>query len=209
MPKRLESVDIISEICVDPQPGGLTAVYLVETRSEEEAREIGEIFAELESCVQVRALCKGKLMSFAVQADQRDVSLLDDLEDILRTSYGFVVTHRSFDSVIYRIVEELSKDTGSKLMPVPRCDICSKEEPFPNTVISLTDADGLVLDTRSYCASCTAKAAAPNNKEFVRALLNADKRNFGRIERAELVRHPSRRRSIRFKVKAEDLAFSG
>ncbi len=165
---------------------------------------LGEIFAELESRIQVRPLCKGKLVSFAVQADPSDVALLDDLEEILRTSYAFVVTHRSFDSVIYRIVRELSRDTGSELMSMPRCNICGKDEPFPNTVVSLTGADGSVLDTRSYCASCTAKAAAPSNKEFVKALLNADKRNFGKIERAELVRHPSRRRSIRFKIQSAD-----
>ncbi|MCL5104172.1 MAG: hypothetical protein M1133_08665 [Armatimonadetes bacterium] len=194
-------MDIVSEICVDQQPSGLSAVYLVETRSPEEAAEIGKLFADLQSHIQVRQLCKGKLVSYAVQADDSHSGVLDEIEDILKRNYAFVVTQRSFDDLICRIVEELSRDTGSRLLSIPHCNICGKREPFPNMVVKLTDEEGSVLISRSYCARCTAEAAAPNNKEFVRSLLAADERDFGRLAHAELVRRPSRKQPIRFKIK--------
>ncbi|MCE5314553.1 MAG: hypothetical protein ABFD49_08035 [Armatimonadota bacterium] len=201
MPKREGSVETVREICIDPQPSGLRAVYLVETRSEEESREIDKLFLELESQIQVRQLCRGKLVSYVVQAHESDASVLDEIEDILKKSYAFVVTQRSFDDLICRIVRELCEDTGSKLSAIPKCNICGKVEPFPNTVVNLSDDDGSVLISRNYCSSCTAEASAPSNKEFIKSLLAADKRDFRKIESAELVRHPSRKQSIRFRVK--------
>lgn len=201
MPKQRLSEEAVSEISVNPQPGGLRAVYLVETRSHDETREIGKIFDGLRLRMRVEQLSKGKLVSFVVQADQADEPLLDELEGVLKASYGFVVTHRSFDDLIYRIVKELCEDTGSKLLPIPHCNICGKTEPFPNTVVSLSDQGGDVLLSRSYCGSCTAAAVAPSNKEFVRSLLAADKRDFGHLEQAEFVRRPSRKQPMRFKIK--------
>ena len=203
MPIRQKSIINVSEIRVDPQPSGLRAVYLVETRCEDEATEICRLFSELESQIQVRRLCDGKLVSYAIQAYDSDSSLVDEVEDLLRESYGFVVSHHSFDDVIYRIVKELCSDTGSRLLPIPTCDICGKIDPFPNTVVSLSDEDGSVLISRSYCGNCTAQASATSNKEFIRSLLSADKRDFGKLEKAELVRHPSRKQPIRFKVHPE------
>ena len=201
MPKREGSVETVREICIDPQPSGLRAVYLVETRSDEEAREIGKLFSELESELQMRQLSKGKLVSYVVQAHESDASVLDDIEDILKKNYAFVVTQRSFDELICRIVRELSEDTASKLFPIPKCNICGKVEPFPNIVVNLSGEDGSLLISRSYCASCTAEASAPSNKEFIKSLLAADKRDFRQIERAELVRHPSRKQPICFRIK--------
>lgn len=203
MPIQKKNIQNVSEIRIDPQPIGLRAVYLVETRSKEESEEINKLFCELESQIQVRMLCDGKLVSYAIQALESDSSLLDELEDVLRENYGFVVSHRSFDDVIYRIVNELSRDTGSKLLPIPTCNICGKTDPFPNTVVSLSDEDGSVLISRCYCGSCTAGANATSNKEFIRSLLMADERDFSKLEQAELVRHPSRKQPIRFKVHSE------
>ena len=200
MPKQHGSVDTIREIRVAPQPSGLRVVYLVETSSTQEAREIAKLFSELETHVQVRQLSSGKLMSYVVQALESDSSLLDAIEDVLKKVSAFMVTQRSFDELIYRIVKELCQDTSSKLLPVSRCNICGKIEPFPNTVVSLSDEDGSVMMSRCYCASCTAQSSAPSNKEFVRSLLTADKRNFGTLERAELVRRPSKEQPIRFKI---------
>ena len=58
-----------------------------------------------------------------------------------------------------------------------------------------------MLLCRSYCARCTAEAAAPNNKDFIRSLLAADEHDFRRLEQADLVRRPSRRRPIRFRIR--------
>ncbi|MCE5200384.1 MAG: hypothetical protein ABFD54_10765 [Armatimonadota bacterium] len=201
MPRPEGSVEKVREISVDPQPGGLRAVYLVETRSDDEAHEIDNLFAELQSQVQVLQLCEGKLVSYAVQAHESDAAVLDEIESFLKENFAFVVTQRSFDDLIYRIVTELSGNTGSKLHAVSRCNICGKVEPFPTTLVNMTREDGSVFLSRCYCASCTAEAAAPSNKEFIRSLLAADQRDFKKIARAELVRCPSRKQPMRFKVK--------
>jgi hypothetical protein len=199
----------ISEISIDAQPTGLIAVYLIETASDKETRELEHLFGELEIRMQVRLLSKGKLVTYAVQADASDVPLLDDVEEMLKANYGFVVMHRSFDELIYRIVTQLCEDTDSKLLPLPKCNICGKREPFPNTVVNLCGENGEVSLARSYCASCSTEAAATSNKEFVRSLLAADVRDFRLLEEAELVRHPSRKRPIRFVVKAEEAVRAG
>ena len=190
-----------SELCVDPRPTGVRAVYLVETCTAEEAATISKLFSDLEAHVQVRQLCTGKLVSYAVQMHDSDSSLLDEIEALLKGNYGFVVTQRSFDDVIYRIVKELCADTGSKLLSVPSCNICGQIDPFPNVVVSLSDDEGRVRVSRNYCASCAAGATATSNKEFVRSLLASDKRRFRGIERAELVRRSSPRQPIRYRIK--------
>lgn len=201
MPRQQELIDSVSEILVDPQPKGLRAVYLVETRTASESAEVERLFRELESRLQVRQLCRGKLVSYAVQADESDALVLDEIEEILKQNYAFVVMQRSFDELICRIVKELCKDTGSKLIAIPKCNICGKQEPFPGLVVNLADEDGSVISSRNYCSTCAAGTSASSNKEFVRSLLAADERDFGGLERAELVRHPSRKQPIRFMIK--------
>jgi len=191
-----------SEVSVDPRPAGVRAVYLVETRTPDEAAEVARLFADLEARVQVRRLCTGKLVSYAVQMHDSDSSVLDGIEAVLKGNYCFTVTQRSFDEVIYHILKELCSDTGSKLLPVSRCNICGRTEPFPSVVVNLSDEQGRVRVCRNYCASCAATATATSNKEFVRSLLASDKRNFRGIERAQLVRRRSRKHPIRFKIKA-------
>mgnify|MGYP005837572121 CR=1 FL=1 len=203
------STESISEIYIDPQPSGLRAVYLVETRSTEEARRIADLFGELESRFQIKQLSRGRLVSYAVQAHHSDAVALDEVENLLKSAYSFVVTQRSFDELIYRIVRELCRDTGSKLLPVSRCNICGKIEPFPTTVVNMSDGEGDVLISRVYCGGCTAAAVAPNSKQFVRSLLAADRRDFRAIERAELIKRPSRRRPLRFRIKTADPSLSG
>jgi hypothetical protein len=201
MPKLQEREQAFSEIRVDPQPMGTRAVYLVETRSPEEAGNIDELFSELARRFQVRQLCSGKLLAYAVQTDEPDGSVLDEIEEILKHNCAFVVTQRSFDEVVYRIVRELGRDTGSKVIEAPHCNICGRPDPFPNVVVSLSDGNGSVPVLRNYCARCTAEAAAPSHKQFVRSLLAADECGFRKIRDAELIRHPTRGSPIRFQIR--------
>ena len=191
-----------SEVCVDPRPTGARAVFLVEISTSEEAQEIKRLFADLEDRMLVRQLCAGKLVSYTVQCHDSDVVLLDEIDTLLKSTYGFVVTQKSFDDVIYRIVKELCADTGSKLLPMPRCNICGRIDPFPSVLVSLSDEDGRVRTSRNYCRSCAAGATATSNKEFVRSLLASDKRSFRSIERAELVRRRSPRQPIRYRIRS-------
>ncbi|MEN6355458.1 MAG: hypothetical protein ABFD83_00075 [Armatimonadota bacterium] len=204
MPGKVGAVETVREICVDPKPNGMRAVYLVETRSNNEEREIDRLFSELEPELMIRQLSKGRLASYVVQAHECNESMLDEIEDILKENYAFVVTQRSFDELSCRIIKELAEHTGSKLLAVPKCNICGKVEPFPTIVVNFSDDDGSVLLSRSYCASCTAEASATgnkaSNKEFIKSLLSADKRDFRMIEHAQLVRRPSRKQPIRYRV---------
>jgi hypothetical protein len=191
----------ICEIRVTCQPNGLTAVYLVETKDSHETRELKKTFQALQDQIQVRQLSDGNIVSFAVRTPQSDTCILDEIDDVLKKNYGFVVTQRYFDDLIHRIVRELCADTGSKLLPVASCNSCGKTDPFPATVISLVTDDGSALMSRNYCESCTAEAGATSNKEFVRSLLAADEQDFEQIRRAELVRSRSSEWAIKFRVK--------
>lgn len=190
----------VSQIMVDPKPGGTVAVYLVEVPTDEESSILNTLLGDLEPHVNVKQLSKGRLVSYAVQTNDGDSSVLDELDSVLKHSYPFVITQRSFDPVIYRIVKELCRDTGSKLLSLPKCNICGKLEPFPDTVVTLADEDGKTLASRVYCATCTASLIVRTNKDFVRSLLSADRHDFSRIEQSELTRSRGRTSHLRYKV---------
>lgn len=204
------SVRLVSQICVEPQPKGLRAVYLVETQNEDEAAELGKLFGDFAPAIRSCKLSTGKLVSYVVQLDSGDQSLLQEIESFLKQNFGFVIMHRSFDSLIYDIVRDLAKDSGSSLLPIPKCDICGKPEPFPETTISLLDKENVQLATRLYCTTCTAESARRNNKEFVKALLEADRSDLGILSSMDLVRSRSSKKRIAFRIKtsAEQCAIS-
>jgi len=189
----------VSQISVDPGSRGTVAVYLVEAANDEEGRALRSLFEELKPHINVTQLSHGQLVSYAVQT--RDPCVLDELENVLKSTYAFVVMQRSFDSVIYRVVKELCADTGSKLLAIPHCNICGRPDPFPDTVITLADEAGEIVTSRSYCATCTASLAARTNKDFVLSLLAADRRDFGRLEHSKLVRSRARSHYLRYKVR--------
>jgi len=196
----------VSQICVEPRPQGLHAVYLVETHNEQEAEILSKLFGDFSSVLQSLQLSKGKLVSYAVQLQNQDQSLLDEIESFLKKNFGFVILHRSFDHMIYDIVRELCKDSGSALSGISKCDICGKPEPFPETAISFLDKENVKLGTRLYCATCTAESARRNNKEFLRALLAADRSDFEMLNRMDFVRNRSSKKRIAFRIKSEQCA---
>ena len=195
-----EESRLVSQIAVDPQPEGTVAVYLVETTSDEEIRSLRKLFEELQPHINVAQLSRGRLITYAVRSSSADSSVLDELETTLKNTYPFVVMQRSFDPVIYSVIKELCKDTGSKLLPISRCNICGKVEPFPDTVITLADENGEALTSRTYCGTCTANLAARTNKDFVLSLLSADRRDFGQVEPSALVRSRGRKHYLRYKL---------
>ena len=197
---RGAQVENVSEIMVDPKPGGFRAVFLVETRNAGEARDVVKLFEDISGYMQIRQLSKGNLVSFAVQAQDTDQRVLNEIRAMLTAKYGFVALHSSFDSLIYRIITELCKDTNSKLLPIPRCDICGKVDPFPETVVSFADNDGSTMLSREYCSTCTAEASATNNRDFLLSLLSADRKDFSGLKEHRLVRTPSRKQRIKFRI---------
>lgn len=203
MPRSRIQVGLVSQICVEPQPKGLCAVYLVETRNEREAEDLSRLFGDFSPALQSLQLSSGKLVSYAVQLASQDQSLLDEIEKFLKKNFEFVMLHRSFDALIYDIVRELCKDSGSTLLHIPKCDICGKHDPFPQTVVMLLDKENIHMATRHYCETCTAEATSSNNKEFVKALLGSDKSGLGAFRKMDLVRSRCGKKRMAFKIKAD------
>ena len=200
--RRRMPIKVGGQISLDPQPHGTRAVYMVEGRTNEEAEEVCGLFAELEPLLEIRQLSKGKLVSYAVKTVRDHQQALAELEQALKQNYGFVILHRSFDEVIYKIVSELCGDTGSELIPVPRCNICGRSEPFPDTVINVADQGGNTVASGAYCQTCTAASSGRNNKDFLLSLLHADSRDFSDLENIQLVRAGSRQQSIRYRIRS-------
>jgi len=203
MPRSRIPVRLVSQIHVEPQPKGLCAVYLVETQNEREAADLSRLFQDFAPALESVQLSSGKLVSYAVQLRNHDQSLLEELETFLKKNFGFVILHRSFDPLIHDIVRELCKDSGSNLMPVSRCDICGKRDPFPETVVTFLDKQKVNLATRTYCATCTAESAGRNNKEFVMALLGADRSGLRTLCGMDLVRTRSSKKRVAFRIKSD------
>ena len=195
-------VGLVNQICVESQTTGLCAVYMVETRNDLEAENLSRMFEDFAPAVQSVQLSSGKLVSYAVQLAGDDQALLEQIEAFLKKNFEFVVLHRSFDPLIYDVVRELCKDSGSTLLPMPKCDICGKRDPFPRTVVRLLDKGDVNLATRVYCSTCTAESARNNNREFVVTLLRSDRSGLGAFGQMNLVRSRSRKR-MAFRIKAD------
>lgn len=197
---REESVD---QICVETRPHGIRAVYLVETANEHDSATLASLFADFAPQLESIQLSTGKLVSYAVQLPAEKQSLLEDIEAFLKKNFEFVILHRSFDQLIYDIVKDLCKDSGSHLAPLHKCDICGKVEPFPETIVTFVDKDSNNLSTHFYCATCTAESSARNSKEFILSLLDADKSGFDLLKRMDMVRSRSAKKHIAFRLKPE------
>jgi hypothetical protein len=202
MPLQQSVIDRVSEISLDPRPRGLTAVFLVEIRSRDEAREVVRLFAELDAHIRVRQLSKGRLMGYAVQAQASDSTIIEAIEEVLRESSRMVVAQRSLDDTILRVVRELCAETESILLPLPRCDICGGAEPFPATVLTLSNGSSSPKISRNYCAACSADASASSNKSFVRSLLGSDDRRLRALAQADLEKRPAYGRPVRFRIRS-------
>lgn len=203
MPRSRVPVRLVSQICVEPQPKGLRAVYLVKTKNEAEAEMLSKVFADFAPSLQTLQLSRGKLVSYAVQLQGEDQSLFSEIETFLRKNFEFVVLHRSFDPLIYDIVKKLSEDSGSSLLPISKCDICGKSDPFPGTLVTFLDNDNVNISTRVYCTSCTAESSGRSSKDFVLSLLEADRGKFGMLNHSEIVRSRSSKKHLAFRIRSD------
>jgi hypothetical protein len=169
---------------------GSRAVFLVEVRNADEQRKVRELFGALAELGEVAPLCEGPLMAYAVQLRVESGSLFAKIEETLKEEFAFSLAERSFNDVVYHLVESLCEDSGGQMHAVPRCGICNQPEPFP-TRITLRDQTGRGIIEACYCAPCAAQRADPDEKEFVVGLLSADRRDFRGIRNAALVEWPA------------------
>ncbi|MDH7481670.1 MAG: hypothetical protein QHH26_06805 [Armatimonadota bacterium] len=201
---------VVTDIQVETQPAGLTAMYMVEAQNAEESKEIAVLFKEFASAVDVVQLCTGRLMGYAVRArDQEQNLLLDQIYKVITSRYhGFVIRQKPIEQCMFELCRELCRDYGGKMLKIPTCDICGKYDPFPSTIVNLLDERGTIIASRTYCASCTAEWGDSPSKEFLISLLQADRRNFGSLLGMNIVRKPLRRKhTIGSKPRGKYLAF--
>lgn len=190
----------VSEVAVEYRPAGSRAVYLIETTSAEDTDQVQNIFSELSERYDVTPLCKGKLIGYCIQLAEPAEEMLNEVEELLRTTYPLVVSQKSFDEVVWNLVSGLSREAGSQLCDVPACDICGKVEPFPTVSATLLDDVGEAIITRHYCEKCSAGNAVTSNKEFLRSLLKSDKLEITGLENWELTRQTTQKNPMRFRV---------
>jgi len=174
---------------------GNRAVFLVEVRNAEERRKVQELFGALAELGQVCPLCEGPMTAYAVQLRGESDgcppgSLFAKIEATLKDEFAFSLVERSFNDVVYHLVESLCADSGGRMHAAPRCGICNQPEPFP-TRITLRDQTGRGIVEACYCMRCAAQRAEPSDKEFVVGLLSADRRDFRGIRDADLIESPA------------------
>jgi hypothetical protein len=184
----------VTSIVLRSMAPGSRALFLVEVRSAEESRKVRELFGALAELADVSPLCEGPLMAYVVQLLAEgdgcsSGSLFSKIEETLKDEFAFSLVERSFNDVVYHLVESLCEDSGGQMHAVPRCGICNQPEPFP-TRITLRDQTGHGIIEACYCVHCAAQRADPDEKEFVIGLLSADRRDFRGIRDADLIEWP-------------------
>lgn len=157
MCSRLSHLATTGQVQVEYEPEGLQAVFVMEVGDEESRARLPDVLTRPGPDLHVVPLSEGKITSFAVQAKTEDQALLDDIECLLRDRFSFLVIHRSFDPMIYGVVNSLCEDNESRLLTIPHCHICELPQAFPELVISTTDAKG-EDDVCQYCPSCATRA---------------------------------------------------
>ncbi|MFQ3549907.1 MAG: hypothetical protein SNJ70_09175 [Armatimonadota bacterium] len=167
---------------------GMSAVFLVDTKSIKESREIKNIFKDLAGVLRVRQVCSGKLLGYAVMADKNDSAIIDDIEDILRNSFNLILAQRSLDNITFHIVKELCAGIKGKLMTLPHCNLCGKTIPFPAAELNIKDKSGSVLVTRNYCTGCIGKFYNGSQNCLIDTLAKADHKGLALLTRTNLVR---------------------
>jgi hypothetical protein len=191
---RLRRGEVSSIVLRTTEPG-CRAVFLVEAHGAGEQRKVQELFDALAELAEVAQLCEGTIMAYALQLHPERCgcppsALFSKIESALKEEFTFSLVERSFNDVIFHLVQSLCEDSGGLMQPVPRCGICNEPEPFP-TRVTMRDANGRGLIEACYCVRCTSQQADPSDREFLVSLLSADRRGFHGIREADLVEWPA------------------
>lgn len=159
-----------------PAPPGSRAVFLVETRTKKEIRQVRELFDMVGQLAQVVPISHGTVMSYAVQV-HGDPSLFGKIEWLLKTQFTFSIVERNFSDVTFRLVHSLCEDANTRVEELPSCGICSAIDPFP--VRATLETRGTEEPQHvSYCARCAARHAEEDPATSIRTLVRKDSRKF-------------------------------
>lgn len=176
------------KVCVKYLKEGLSALFLIDTRNAKESREIKSIFKDIETLIKVKQVCSGKLLGYAVMADDANISFIDEIEDVLKSKYSLILAQRSLDNITFHIVRELCSGIKGKLISLPHCNLCGKTIPFPAAELSICNDSGNTLVTRNYCTGCVSKFYSDNKNGLLKKLSRADGKILANLTRSNVVR---------------------
>ncbi|MFN3653655.1 MAG: hypothetical protein ACK47B_29095 [Armatimonadota bacterium] len=157
-----------------PAQEGSRAIFLAEARDKREMKQIRELFDMVGHLAQVVPISHGPLMSYAVQCYD-DGALFGKVEWLLKTQFSFSLVERNLSDVTVHLIRSLCSDSGSEMIELPQCGICSAADPFATRATVELGETGEPLHL-SYCARCTATHADTDEQKSVRALLRHDRR---------------------------------
>jgi hypothetical protein len=170
IPRQSELTDIR---CYPAHPGS-RAVFLVETCTKKEIRQVKELFDTVGQLAEVVPISHGDVMSYAVQTPG-DPSLFGKIEWLLKTQFTFSIVERSFSDVTLRLVNGFCEVSETEMEELPACGVCCSADPFPTraTVELSSDEEPLHL---SFCARCASEHAGETAEATIRNLARADRR---------------------------------
>jgi putative lipoic acid-binding regulatory protein len=170
----------------------MRAIYCVEAVNSAQRKQIDELFREIQTVAEVRKLSTGRIVSYAVQTKANCCEILDEIAEVLRSINEHSLCLQPVDNVAMDIVSDLCRASGSTLLSVPTCGICGEKELFPGATITICSR-GKACIVRYYCPRCTALECKPKVSDFVRALLDADRRNIRLQAEVKPLKRKSRR----------------
>jgi hypothetical protein len=178
-------------VVLEPRPAGSRATYIIKTNTPQELDGVRQFFMGLSELMTVRPLADGPASAYAVEHFQPHPSAYSEIEGLLRRYFEQVVCEHSVDGAVLDLVHTLCSDTGSRELEIERCGICGSPQPFPTTVVTITNSDGGWTRRRVYCTPCIANVSAVRNCDLVRALLISDSEHPEWARRAELIEEES------------------
>jgi len=168
-------IELIGIRCYPAHPGS-RAVFLVETRSRKEVRQVRELFDYVGRLAEVVPISHGAVMAYAVH-HVGDPSLFAKIEWLLTTSFSFSIVERNFSDVTLRLVHDLCDNAKTHAEELPACGICSAVDPFPSrATVDLAGEEE--PEHLSYCTRCAARYADEEPEVAIRALVREDRRGF-------------------------------
>lgn len=179
MDMKHQSEQPAGAVTVHLERGGPIALFLVQTRNHHELEEIRTLAEDLQVGCRVRILAEGPITAFVLKPLEESLrsnfsEILLALESVARF-YSFGVVYPSFNTTLYRVIEDLCLETGSSLYPLEYCDLCGAPEPFP-TKLAIIPAGGGQPVEGQYCSRCVAYRANQSYRDFVGALIQEDSR---------------------------------
>jgi hypothetical protein len=174
-------------VVIEPRPAGSRATYIVKTNTPQELEAARQLFMGLSEIMEVRPLADGRVCAYALQHLDGCPSAFADIEALLRRHFEYVTCEHSVGGTMLDLVHTLCRETQSRLIEIERCGICGAPQPFPTTVVTISQKESAWERRRVYCTLCIANASGAGNLDLILELLSSDSEGFAWARRVEVV----------------------